>query len=106
LIVDSRQAARQRVETIGYADVSGNRQNISVGNLSGDDQVAPLLMDYPGQRRARVERGVIIRVESFDWSCPKYIAPRLELVGGRRQETAMRDSTAPGTDRIGSATLR
>lgn len=90
--------------TIGYADFSGNRQYISVGNLDGDDRVSLFLMDYPNQRRlkvwgrarlvdedrepalvarlespdyrARVERGVVITVEAFDWNCPKYITPR------------------------------
>jgi ferredoxin-NADP reductase/predicted pyridoxine 5'-phosphate oxidase superfamily flavin-nucleotide-binding protein len=90
--------------TIGYADFSGNRQYISVGNLAGDDRVSLFLMDYPAQRRlkiwgrarlvdedsepalfarlestgyrARVERGVLITVEAFDWNCPKYITPR------------------------------
>lgn len=90
--------------TIGYADYSGNRQYISVGNLAGDDRVSLFLMDYPGQRRlkiwgrarlvdedtepeliarlespdyrAPVERGVLITVEAWDWNCPKYITPR------------------------------
>ena len=90
--------------TIGYADFSGNRQYISVGNLRGDDRVSLLLMDYPQRRRlkiwgraravdertepallaklespdfrAPVERGVLIQVEAFDWNCPKYITPR------------------------------
>jgi ferredoxin-NADP reductase/predicted pyridoxine 5'-phosphate oxidase superfamily flavin-nucleotide-binding protein len=90
--------------TIGYADFSGNRQYISVGNLRGDDRVSLLLMDYPQRRRlkiwgraravdertelallaklespdfrAPVERGIVIRVEAFDWNCPKYITPR------------------------------
>ncbi len=90
--------------TIGYADFSGNRQYISVGNLRGDDRVSLLLMDYPGRQRlkiwgraravdersepellaklepadfrAPVERGIVIRVEAFDWNCPKYITPR------------------------------
>ena len=75
-----------------------------MGNLDGDDRVSLFLMDYPAQRRlkiwgrarlvdedtepalvarlespdyrARVERGVIITVEAFDWNCPKYITPR------------------------------
>ncbi|MDD2919522.1 pyridoxamine 5'-phosphate oxidase family protein [Rhodoferax sp.] len=90
--------------TLGYADFSGNRQYISVGNLRGDDRVSLLLMDYPQQRRlkiwgrarmvdelnepellaqlespesrAPVERGIVIHVEAFDWNCPKYITPR------------------------------
>lgn len=91
-------------QTIGYADFSGNRQYISVGNLRGDDRVSLLLMDYPGRQRLKiwgrarvvnersepallaklessdfrgpVERGIVIRVEAFDWNCPKYISPR------------------------------
>jgi len=41
-------------QTIGYADFSGNRQYISVGNLDGDDRVSLFLMDYPGQRRLKI----------------------------------------------------
>lgn len=90
--------------TIGYGDFSGNRQYISVGNLRGDDRVSLILMDYPRRlrlkiwgraravdertepgllrklelpdSRAPVERGILIRVEAFDWNCPKYITPR------------------------------
>jgi ferredoxin-NADP reductase/predicted pyridoxine 5'-phosphate oxidase superfamily flavin-nucleotide-binding protein len=90
--------------TLGYADFTGNRQYISVGNLRGDDRVSLLLMDYPQRRRlkiwgrartvderaepellaklespgfrAPVERGILIHVEAFDWNCPKYITPR------------------------------
>jgi ferredoxin-NADP reductase/predicted pyridoxine 5'-phosphate oxidase superfamily flavin-nucleotide-binding protein len=127
-------------QTIGYADFSGNRQYISVGNLAGDDRVSLFLMDYPGQRRlkiwgrarlieedteptlvarlespdyrARIERGVIITVEAFDWNCPKYITPRFtarevrELVSGRQQEAEKRESTATGMDEIGSGVLK
>ena len=91
-------------QTIGYADFSGNRQYISVGNLSGDDRVSLILMNYPAQQRlkiwgrasvvnestnpdiiaklespafrAPIERGIIIHIEAFDWNCPKYITPR------------------------------
>lgn len=127
-------------QTIGYADFSGNRQYISVGNLDGDDRVSLFLMDYPGQRRlkiwgrarlvdedaepvllarlesphyrARVERGVIITVEAFDWNCPKYITPRFterearELVSGWQQEAAKRETAATGMDEIGSGVLK
>jgi uncharacterized protein len=90
--------------TLGFADYRGNRQYVSVGNVAGDDRVALILMDYAtGQRlkllgrarvmetaedavllerltdsgyRARVERGVLIRIEAFDWNCPQHITPR------------------------------
>jgi hypothetical protein len=91
--------------TIGYADFRGNAQYISVGNLTGDDRVSLILMDYVEKRRlklwgrarlvelnddpegvidrlelpdyrARVERGVVITVEAFDWNCPQHITQR------------------------------
>lgn len=126
--------------TIGYADFSGNRQYISVGNLEGDNRVSLFLMDYPGQRRlkiwgrarlidedtepaliarlespdyrARVERGVIITVEAFDWNCPKYITPRFterevkELVGGWQQDTVKSEPNPRAIDEIGTGPLK
>ncbi len=89
--------------TIGFADFSGNRQYVSVGNLMTDDRVSLFFMDYPNQTRlkllgrarfvasdetamleklapadykARVERGLLITVEAFDWNCPQHITPR------------------------------
>ena len=89
---------------IGFADFRGNRQYVSVGNLQGDDRVALILVDYPNRRRlkllgraraitaeddpvtlgrlevpgyrAKVERGLVIAVEAFDWNCPQHITPR------------------------------
>lgn len=91
-------------KTLGFADFSGNRQYVSVGNLKTDDRVSLFLMDYPNRTRlkvlgrarvvefdgdddlvrrvsltdyrARVEHGVIISVEAFDWNCPQHITPR------------------------------
>lgn len=90
--------------TLGMADFRGNRQYVSVGNLSADDRVALILMDYPHRARmkiyaraemkdlgddpelaerlatpgyrARIERGLILRLEAFDWNCPQHITPR------------------------------
>lgn len=89
--------------TIGYADLRGNRQYISAGNLDGDDRVALFFMDYAEQRRlklyghadlvedpsdprlgrlaaladrGRVERAVIIDVVAAAWNCPQHITPR------------------------------
>jgi ferredoxin-NADP reductase/predicted pyridoxine 5'-phosphate oxidase superfamily flavin-nucleotide-binding protein len=127
-------------KTIGYADFSGNRQYISVGNLDGDDRVSLFLMDYPAQRRlkiwgrarlvdedkepdlvarlespdyrARVERGVIITVEAFDWNCPKYITPRFTerevrgLIGERGLAAEPVATAAATTVEIGSGALK
>jgi predicted pyridoxine 5'-phosphate oxidase superfamily flavin-nucleotide-binding protein len=93
--------------TLGFADYRGNRQYVSVGNLAGNDRVALILMDYAKSRRlkllgrattvgttedemllgrlrdtdyrARVERGVLIRIEAFDWNCPLHITPRFTI---------------------------
>lgn len=90
--------------TLGYADFSGNRQYLSVGNLNANNRISLFLMDYPNRRRlkiwgttriihaddhpemlarlelpnyrAPVERGILIRVEAWDWNCPKHITPR------------------------------
>jgi predicted pyridoxine 5'-phosphate oxidase superfamily flavin-nucleotide-binding protein len=89
--------------TIGFADYSGNRQYVTTGNVLNNDRVALFLMDYPNRRRlkllgrmalvgsdqpliledlqdghydARVEKGMLIHVEAFDWNCPQHITPR------------------------------
>ncbi len=94
-------------KTIGYADFRGNRQYISTGNLSQDDRVALILMDYPNRARlkllgrtrlvekandpdlvaglfvegyrAKPERAVVITLEGFDWNCPQHIPQRFTL---------------------------
>jgi predicted pyridoxine 5'-phosphate oxidase superfamily flavin-nucleotide-binding protein len=87
--------------TLGFADFTGNRQYISVGNVGGDDRVCLFLMDYPERTRlkilgharltddpaiverlvvpdypAKVERGWLIDIAGFDWNCHKHITPR------------------------------
>ena len=89
--------------TLGFADFTGNKQYVSLGNFRHDDRISLFLMDYANQRRlklfgrvsvvdlddaetlkqlelpdyrAKVERGVLIRVEGFDWNCPQHITPR------------------------------
>jgi len=92
-------------QTIAFADLRGNKQYISRGNLQHDDRVALFLMDYPSQSRLKIlgrarilegtaeaaevletlrvrgektpaERAVIIHVEAFDWNCQQHITPR------------------------------
>ncbi len=88
-------------QTIGFVDFRGNRQYVSVGNFRADDRVSLFFMDYPNRRRlkmfgrvtettdseviarlqvpdykAHIERGMIIRIEGFDWNCPQHITPR------------------------------
>ena len=91
--------------TLGFADLRGNRQYISTGNLQHDNRVALFFMDYAHQQRLKIlgraevhegdeaaqrllpqlivpsektptERAVLIHVEGFDWNCPQHITPR------------------------------
>ena len=89
--------------SLAFADVTGNRQYISTGNLRSDDRVALFLMDYPNQTRLKIlghaevtpwsgadesktkllldpksrpERVIRIHVAAFDWNCPQHIPPR------------------------------
>ena len=90
---------------LAYADFRGNTQLVSVGNVSSNDRVSLILMDYPNRRRlkilghmrvqnaqavapeivaavempdyrAQVERIVTIDVAAFDWNCPQHITRR------------------------------
>ncbi|GAA0782045.1 pyridoxamine 5-phosphate oxidase [Roseibium denhamense] len=94
-------------KTIAYADFRGNRQYITSGNLSENDRVSLILMDYPNRRRLKIwararqvdakddpeliatlttpgyrafpERAVVLTVEAFDWNCPQHIPRRFTL---------------------------
>jgi uncharacterized protein len=91
-------------QTIAFADLRGNKQYISVGNLQHDDRVALFFMDYPNQTRLKIlghaevregaeaeeliqklrspeekspiERIIIVHIAAFDWNCPQHITPR------------------------------
>ena len=114
-------------KTIGYADFRGNVQYISVGNLNGNDRVSIILMDYANRvrlkvlgrvrlvgldedpaliarlespaYRARVERGVIITIEGYDWNCPQHITPRFT-------EAEISAATAPLKDELAALKLQ
>jgi predicted pyridoxine 5'-phosphate oxidase superfamily flavin-nucleotide-binding protein len=97
-----------RPDLIAFADLRGNKQYISLGNLSHDNRVALFFMDYPNQTRLKilghaeihehddvapelveqmrtaepnaiVERAILIHVSGFDWNCPQHITPRYTL---------------------------
>ncbi len=91
-------------KTLGMADFAGNRQYLTLGNLAASDKAALFLMDYPRRGRmkvfvhaeavdlkenpelaaklatpgyrARIERGLLFRLEAFDWNCSQHIMPR------------------------------
>jgi predicted pyridoxine 5'-phosphate oxidase superfamily flavin-nucleotide-binding protein len=90
--------------TLGFADYRGNRQYISLGNLSENPRAHLFLIDYAAQRRvkiwgearvvegepallaelasagydARSERAILLRVAAWDVNCPQHIPQRPE----------------------------
>jgi len=94
--------------TLAYADITGNRQYITTGNLRSNDHAALFLMDYPHQGRLKIlghvevipwpdapdwkhqlplptdtkphpERVVLIHLAAFDWNCSQHIPQRWTL---------------------------
>ncbi len=89
-------------QTIAFADFSGNRQYVSLGNLSENNQMFIFLMDYANQRRIKIwgwgevidddpelleqladpnypgkpERAFVFHVEAWDVNCPQHITQR------------------------------
>jgi uncharacterized protein len=105
--------------TIGWADFRGNLQYVSTGNVSGDDRVAIIALDYANQRRLKIfgharivtieedpelvrsltddsydaviERAVLIDVEAYDWNCQQHITPRFTVAELQSTLTPLRD---------------
>jgi len=89
--------------TLAFADFGGNRQYITLGNLSENPRAFLFLMDYANRRRVKVwgtarvveddpalldrlrdptypaaaERAIVFSVEAWDINCPQHIHPRL-----------------------------
>ena len=111
--------------TLAFADFGGNRQYISVGNLSENDQAFIFLMDYPNRRRIKIwgrarvvdddpellrkltdssypgqpERAVVFAVEAWDVNCPQHIERRFS-------EAELERIVAPLRARIGELESR
>lgn len=93
---------------LAFADYSGNRQYISLGNTAANDRVALIMMDYPHRRRLKLyarievrdlladsalaarlahpeyralaERAFLLHFEASDWNYPQHIAPRYDEI--------------------------
>ncbi|MGE3407533.1 MAG: pyridoxamine 5'-phosphate oxidase family protein [Pirellulales bacterium] len=89
-------------KTLGFADFGGNRQFITVGNISENPQAFIFLMDYDRSRRiklwgnarvvdddpalldrlrnssypGKVERAMLFEIEAWDVNCPQHIHKR------------------------------
>lgn len=90
--------------TIAFADFAGNRQYITLGNLSENPQAQMFLIDYATQQRikiwgkarvveddagllarltppdyrARVEQAIVFTVSAWDANCPQHIPQRFD----------------------------
>jgi predicted pyridoxine 5'-phosphate oxidase superfamily flavin-nucleotide-binding protein len=89
-------------KTLGFADFGGNRQYVTLGNLSENPQAFIFLMDYAHSQRiklwgkarvveddpalldrlrdssypGKVERAILFEVEAWDVNCPQHIHRR------------------------------
>ncbi|MFQ5775701.1 MAG: pyridoxamine 5'-phosphate oxidase family protein [Kiloniellaceae bacterium] len=87
---------------LAFADFRGNRQYITLGNLSENDRAFIFLMDYANRRRIKIwgrarvvegdaallerladpayegrpERAMVFEVEAWDVNCPQHITQR------------------------------
>ena len=91
--------------TVAFADYRGNRQYITLGNLSENPKVHLFLIDYarrmrvkvwgeahvvtdaafvdalmPSGYRARADQAIVIRVAAWDANCPQHIPQKLDAV--------------------------
>ncbi len=88
--------------TLGFADFGGNRQYITLGNLSENPRAFVFLMDYVNRQRiklwgrarvveddpallerladpsypGKVERAIVFEIEAWDVNCPQHIHRR------------------------------
>jgi predicted pyridoxine 5'-phosphate oxidase superfamily flavin-nucleotide-binding protein len=108
-------------KTLGFADYAGNRQYITVSNLTGNGRAYLFLLDFARQRRiklwgrarvveddpallarlsdsgyrARPERAILFTVEAWDVNCSQHITARFT-------EDEVAQATAPLLERIAS----
>ena len=106
-------------KTLAFADFGGNRQYISVGNLSENDKASIFLMDYANRRRiklwgraevveddpellgqlsepgykGRPQRVFLFHLKAWDVNCPQHITRRFD-------EAQLEEAVAALTARI------
>jgi predicted pyridoxine 5'-phosphate oxidase superfamily flavin-nucleotide-binding protein len=99
--------------TLGFADLAGNRQYITAGNLADNPRAFIFLMDYAHRRRVKIwgrarvvenddellsrlrppvghavaERAILFEIEAWDRNCPQHIP---QLVPMEDVEAAVR----------------
>ncbi len=89
-------------KTLGFADFGGNKQYITLGNLTENDRAHIFLMDYANRQRVKLwgrarvveddpallerlvdpayrgrpERVILFEITAWDVNCPQHITPR------------------------------
>ncbi len=89
---------------LGFMDFKGNIQYMSVGNMTANNNIALIMVDYPANARLKIfakaetieladnpalydlldlddcnfrpERMIVLNIEAYDWNCPQHITPR------------------------------
>lgn len=103
-------------KTLGFADFSGNRQYISIGNFAENDKAHIFLMDYANRIRiklwgriqvveddmvllpklldhdypGRPERIFLFRIEAWDTNCQQHIPQKFDLQTVEAEITALK----------------
>ena len=107
---------------IGIVDFRGNMQYISTGNITTNNNVALIMVDYPARARLKIlakaeivelkdgpclydllalkdykfkpERMMIFHIEAYDWNCPQHITPRYTVEDIQKAFAGQRDHIA------------
>lgn len=92
---------------IGFIDFIGNKQYITIGNMTTNNNIALIMVDYPSRTRLKIfakarivelnenpelynlldlseykfrpERMIVMDIEAYDWNCPQHITPRYTI---------------------------
>jgi uncharacterized protein len=104
-------------QTLGFADYAGNRQYITISNLSDNDRAYLFLLEFAARRRikiwgraravegdqqllarlsdpdyrARPERAILFKVEAWDVNCSQHITARFTETEITQATVALRD---------------
>ncbi|MEM8866377.1 MAG: pyridoxamine 5'-phosphate oxidase family protein [Planctomycetota bacterium] len=114
-------------KTLAFADFGGNRQYVSIGNLSENPRAILFLMDYENRRRVKVwgharvvdddqeliaqladpaypaapERAFVFDIEAWDINCPQHIHRRYPAAAVNAKIQALEAEIAELKQRLG-----
>jgi predicted pyridoxine 5'-phosphate oxidase superfamily flavin-nucleotide-binding protein len=89
---------------VGFIDFTGNKQYVSIGNITTNAKVSLIMIDYPRKARLKIyataevveldenpelynsldlkdykfrpERMLVLNIKAYDWNCPQHITSR------------------------------